>query len=334
MSEKSVPEKAMPYGPKRGHAAGSSPDSKVPKGEGKGMEGVVDVEGANSIVPFNVRLELMNSEARMEASMRVMMQDVLAEAMRGMCHEISALKKEVAEAKKEAMDAGAKAEKAAASTSAAHEALRAIQSDVAKLKTAVPTSAAQAMPRQYSEAGVAKDEVREERARRTVVVGGFGLDVVQEEVKEAVKHATTGAMLVEEVFCYGRRSNIGFARFETELAKHEFLTNLRSLEKPHWKGRPMWIRGDRSADDRARGGKVGAMKKILIEIGKLPADSIEVDYKRGLVWIRQGDTGNDVVRVAEWTVADAKMRLIPGSLLAAGVTEVSAVEAAISNGHI
>ena len=143
----------------------------------------------------------------------------------------------------------------------------------------------------------------DEKFARTVVIGGFVKDTPRGEVKDFIEKWIVGKQAgVDEVYAY-MFGNVGFVRFLTDKAMWDFLKEANQRPKPKFGEKEVWISVSKSPAERKKAKTLGRFKRVLIESGlSVPLD-VQIDYRRGLVFLRGA-------RVAEWNVHSDEHKLI------------------------
>ena len=173
-----------------------------------------------------------------------------------------------------------------------NDVVKIVDNAVALLKESMRTSS-NAAKGPFTSQGRPTDSSVADKFGRTAVVGGFGRDTPKEEVVKFTKDMVIkDALGVEEVCAYNYGS-VGFIRFESRDAMFKFLKDGNAKPNPTTNGKSIWISTSKSPEERIKAKNLGRFKRVLVETGLAEAVGVRIDYKRGLVFVKQ-------VRVAEW----------------------------------
>jgi hypothetical protein len=147
-----------------------------------------------------------------------------------------------------------------------------------------------------------------DKMSRTAVVGGFGPDTPKDQVIEYLKkHIVKDVAGIEEAYAYSF-GNVGFVRFSSIDALFQFLKKMNSKDKPQINGRSVWISTSKSPEERTKSKHLSKFKRVLLDTGLAEADSVKIDYKRGIVFVKG-------VRVAEWKTNAHEDKLVINDVL-------------------
>ena len=129
---------------------------------------------------------------------------------------------------------------------------------------------------------------------RTVVIGGFERDTPKDIIVEFMnKNILNNVPNIEEAFAYNFGS-IGFVKFQHREAMFKFMKDVSNKEKPTVNGKQIWITTSKTPEERKKAKHLSKFKKVLIETALATASDVNIDYKRGIIFVKQ-------IRVAEWT---------------------------------
>ena len=159
-----------------------------------------------------------------------------------------------------------------------------------KLEEAGKVSVGRPMPSRSVEIGWGDE--RQEKASRTMVVGGFDQDTDQATVKEYIEKHITKEEKTEEIYAF-KLGSVGFVRFEETRHMYEFMRRYGASSKPALNGKPIWVAASRSPEERRKGKHLAKHKKVLIEVGIAKPEDVRVDYRRGILMVKR-------VRIGEW----------------------------------
>ena len=108
------------------------------------------------------------------------------------------------------------------------------------------------------------------------VIGGFAADAL-EDAEKIVQDMLAGVDGFREVDMAGSKQDIALASFDTPQKAMKFIRSQRT--NPVMQSQKLWAAENRPRSERMRCKVVSKIKKFMIEIGRVEAKNIKVNYK-------------------------------------------------------
>ena len=153
-----------------------------------------------------------------------------------------------------------------------------------------------ALSRSWAPPSGKETDEREEKIKRTVVVGGFPQDTKRDSITTKMSEIIADAKGVQEKpYTLNKRATIGFVRFDSVESKSAFLQGIREKkDRPKYGPNSLFIGPERSTADRQKARPLTKIKNMLKDKG-MEQEKIEIDFRMGAIWVDGEDQ-----RIGEW----------------------------------
>eukprot|EP00971_Amphidinium_carterae_P040400 792907-Amphidinium_carterae.2 len=135
------------------------------------------------------------------------------------------------------------------------------------------------------------DSVSEQSEKTTMVIGGFPTDTKRSVVMETLPLFFRYVSATEDPVDFwapNLRGSIGLAKFTSSASMWSFIKKARSKASftVGEEGKTIWVAVSRTKEERDSSSRLKKIKELVMEVGKVEADQVEIDFRRQEVWLK------------------------------------------------